>query len=76
MRLLRQDPDHAAGRNNLADLLLQNGCLDRASALVRDVQVENLAPPLAIAVSETQEEVEIRLRRRLQEDAARCGLPR
>ena len=76
VRLLRQDPDHAAGRNNLADLLLQNGCLDRASALVRDVQVDNLAPPLAAAVSETREEVEIRLRRRLQEDAARCRLSR
>lgn len=72
VRLLRRDPDHAAGRNNFADLLLQNGCPERASALVSNIRVGNLAPPLATAVSETQEDIETRLRRRLEKDAAHC----
>lgn len=72
VRLLRRDPDHAAGRNNFADLLLQNGCPERASALVSNIRVGNLAPPLATAVSETQEDIETRLRRRREKDAAHC----
>jgi len=70
-QLLSIDPDNAAGRNNLANVLLERGCIDEASREARKaLELEGPDGDFAAAIGATIAEIEAAARK----PAAACNL--
>lgn len=53
-RLLERDPEHAAARNNFADLLLSEGCVQRAEKVMAEINDSKVPDHLADAIADTR----------------------
>ncbi|MFN2329811.1 MAG: PA2778 family cysteine peptidase [Chromatocurvus sp.] len=69
--LLQRHPDHLAARNNFADLLLGQGCVQRAAALVSNIEESDIPPDLKNVMAETKQEITMGARHQ-KHDAAGC----
>lgn len=71
LRLLSLQPDHAAARNNLANLLLEEGCVARARDEIERALADIAADdPLRAAIEDTGRETDA-----ADPGASRCALP-
>ncbi|TCO76661.1 PA2778 family cysteine peptidase [Chromatocurvus halotolerans] len=71
-QLLRHDPGHVAARNNFADLLLSQGCVQRAGQVMAGIDDGAVPDYLAGAITDTRRSLREEARHH-RSDADRCA---